>query len=118
MPYIKKQLNDILETEMMKEFFSKISETRKFNKSFNIADSLYSVGIKWENDENDEILVNNPKVENYAENLFLWAILFNRVEIAKICLPMIEVSFKLIYYFYILKIFLFFNFLRIKLDFH
>ena len=92
--YIKKQLNDILEIEMMKEFFSKISETRKFNKSFNIADSLYSVGIKWENDENDEILVNNPKVENYAENLFLWAILFNRVEIAKICLPMIEVSLK------------------------
>jgi hypothetical protein len=89
--YIKKQLNEILEIKIMKEFFSKISETRRFNKSFNIADSLYSASIKWENDENDEILVKNPKGENHAENLFLWAILFNRVEIAKICLPIIEV---------------------------
>lgn len=95
--YIKKQLNDILEIEMMKEFFSKISETRKFNKSFNIADSLYSrfINGQFEN-EGFEDLDNNPKVENYAENLFLWAILFNRVEIAKICLPMIEVSYEII----------------------
>ena len=115
--YIKKQLNDILEIEMTEVFFSEKSETRSFKKSFIIADSLYSARIQWENDENDEndeILVNNPKVENYAENLFLWAILFNRVEIAKICLPMIEVSFKLILK-YFNNIFIF---LRIKLDFH
>ena len=93
--YIKNQLNKLLEIEMTEVFFSEKSETRSFKKSFIIADSLYSARIQWENDENDEndeILVNNPKVENYAENLFLWAILFNRVEIAKICLPIIKVS--------------------------
>jgi hypothetical protein len=36
--------------------------------------------------------VENPDIENHIENMFLWAVLFNRVEIAKTLLPMIQVN--------------------------
>ncbi len=113
--FIKTQLDKLLEIELIENYFSNSSKVRKFDESFQ--DSLFN-DINWNNFINDQTVLNRSLTleeskivfsysENCTENLFLWAILFNRVEIAKICLPMIQVNFENIQI-YILNFFYYF----------
>ena len=98
---IRKILNELLMIEMEKNFFSESKEVLNFCKPFNIENSLFSDYINSQtNPEGFEVLMENPSIINPSINLFIWTLLFNRIEIAKILLPEIEVFY--IFYFHFL----------------
>jgi hypothetical protein len=98
--FIKTHLDKLLEIELIGNYFSNSSKVREFNESFQVS---FFNDINWNNFIQDQTVLNRTLsleeskiifsyTQNCTENLFLWAILFNRVEIAKICLPIIQVS--------------------------
>ena len=102
--FIKTQLEKLLEIQLIGNYFSNSSKVRKFNEPFK---DFSNNDENWNNFIQDQTVLNRTlsleesKIifsypQNCTENLFLWAISFNRVEIAKICLPMIHVGYEII----------------------
>ena len=85
-------LNNLLMIEIDKEFFSESEDVINFCIPFNVENSLFSYYINSQHKPDGfEVLSENPTIENPFINLFIWSLLFNRIEIAKLLLPEIEV---------------------------